>query len=287
MARFLSQTAHRWASKINEMRMVSELSFANYASPPRQSPFSDLVVALTSYPTRIQFAWRSVETILGQDGFLGTTVLVLCESDFPRREVPRRLRNQCSRGLKILWVKRDGRSFDKLLPVRHAYPGSAVITVDDDIYFPNTLVSQLVQAAVHHPGSIVSSRGWRVLPSQRDGQVHFGEGWQRSESGDAGPGLHLPGGNGCFYPPDGLDPVVDDLELALKLAPTNDDIWFWIQAVRAGTEFACLGMRPHLRVGPQTKTDSLSRVNDGVREAQFQDVMRYFSVDPEGLIWRG
>lgn len=277
----------------NSVRDYRELALAGrllFTTAPKRRPddgSSSAVVALTSYPERIVHAWRSIETILRQDIHAGTVVLVLAESDFPRREIPLRLQRQTKRGLEILWVRRNGFSFDKLIPVRSLFPESPIITVDDDLYFPSSLVGDLVATSYDFPGAIIGARGWRVAASPDDGKLRFGDGWTRSVSGDAGRGLHLPGGNGCLYPPQSLDPMVDRLDLALELAPTNDDIWFWIHAVRAGTEFVCLGMPPHLPVKPQRRTPALSHVNRVGQDDQFQSVMRYFRVDPMTLIWRG
>ena len=285
MIRKIRAAAHNTVRKGRELAQTARLSCH---LPPTQTPLpseSGTVVAMTSYPARIRHAWRSIETIMRQEEHFGSVVLVLAEADFPRRELPRRIRQQEKRGLEILWTKRNGYSYDKLLPVRRAFEEQSIITVDDDLYFPPSLVKDLVLAADKYPGAIVGSRGWRVRPSPGDGQVHFGIGWERAVQGDHGSGLHLPGGNGCLYPPHSLDPMVDRLDLALELAPSNDDIWFWIQAVRAGTEFVCLGMSPHQAVSPQRRTPALSHVNRTGQDAQFQRVLRYFALDPESLLW--
>lgn len=270
-----------------ELKLVGALTLPPNGDTATQLGSSDLIVSMTSHPARIRHAWRSIETILRQSTQPGLTVLVLAEEEFPRRELPRKLRIQQRRGLEILWVGRNGRSFDKLLPARKFFPNSHIITVDDDLYFPPNLVSSLWSTALMHPGTIIGARGWRVLPTPSDDEVHFGTGWVRAEPGDSGSGLHLPGGNGCLYPPNSLDAEVDNLDLALRLAPTNDDIWFWIHAIRAGSNFVCLGMGPHLQVGPQRGTYALSKVNRVGQEAQFRAVVSHFSLDPKTLCWAG
>lgn len=268
------------------MQLVAELKIPVTRGLDGILPVAEVVVALTSYPARIRHAWRAIETLLRQDVQPLTTVLVLSEDDFPRRAIPRSIELQRRRGLELVWVASNGHSFDKLIPARARYPTSSIVTVDDDLYFPAELIRELVAASVSHPGSIVGARGWRVLPSETDGQIHFGIDWERAQSGDHGLGLHMPGGNGCLYPPGSLDSVVDNLDLALSLAPTNDDIWFWIQAVRAGTKSVCLGLPPHRRITPQTKTVALSQKNRIGQETQFQNVLRHFGVDPKLLEWK-
>lgn len=285
MLRRLRKLAHDSVHDYRELKLVTELLASSLAAQEQGSTEANVIVSLTSYPARIRHAWRSVETILRQENRPDLTILVLSEDDFPRRDLPALLNRQRRRGLEVLWVKRNGRSFDKLIPVRKAFPDFTIITVDDDLYFPPSLVRELLDWSAFHPGSIIGSRGWRVLPSRTDGKVHFGLDWIRAERGDAGVGLHLPGGNGCLYPPGSLDAIVDDLDLALSLTPTNDDIWFWIQAFRAGTEFVCLGMPPHRRVTPQAKTPALSFANREGQQEQFHAILRYFDIEPSALAW--
>ena len=281
-----TRLAHETVKRHRELKLVAALATPKRVAPTREFDSSELVVSLTSHPARILYAWRSIETLLRQVSRQGLTLLVLCEEEFPRRELPRRLKAQQRRGLEILWVSQNGRSFDKLLPARKIFPGSHIITVDDDLYFPGNLVDALWEQGRRSPGAIVGARGWRVQPSRADGKVRFGTDWVRAETGDSGRGLHMPGGNGCLYPPNSLHSDVDNLGLALRLAPTNDDIWFWIQAIRAGSDFVCLGMGPHIQVRRQTKTYALSKVNHAGQEEQFQSVLGHFSIDAQSLCWK-
>lgn len=247
---------------------------------------SGVVIGMTSYPARITSAWKAVETLLRQDVSGIPVILVLAEEEFPNRAIPLRLEAQARRGLQILWTARNGKSFDKLLPIRRAFTGATIITVDDDKYFPKTLVSELLSAHQSHPGHIIGARGWRVVADQQTGQLSFGTGWIRSQPGDAGYGLHVPGGNGCLYPPDSLDPVVDDLDLALELCPTTDDIWFWVAAHLKKTPTYCLGMPPHRPIGSQKDTPALSDVNHQREQDQFHRVLRHFDLPTENLVWK-
>ena len=97
---------HKGVRDCRELALAGRLSCNWPTKRHFYSASSSTVVALTSYPKRIVHAWRSVETILRQDTHVGPVVLVLAEEDFPRREIPVRLRRQTTRGLEILWVKR-------------------------------------------------------------------------------------------------------------------------------------------------------------------------------------
>jgi hypothetical protein len=94
-----------------------------------------MVISLTSFPDRIRHVWLVVETLLRQDRKADSIVLVLAECQFPGRKLPRRLQMQQHRGLEIMWVAEDLRSYKKLIPVREAYPDATIVTVDDDVLY--------------------------------------------------------------------------------------------------------------------------------------------------------
>lgn len=277
--------AHRMVDQLRERRLSLQLALP--CCSKRNGPHAPegVVIGMTSFPARINMAWKAVETLLRQDiqGFL--VVLVLSIEEFPTRKLPLRLVSQTKRGLQILWVERNGKSFDKLLPIRTHYPEATIITVDDDKYFPPDTIRRLLHAHASHPRHIVGTRGWRVIRPEGSLQVRFGIGWERSQPGDEGLGLHLPGGNGCLYPPGSLDPVVDDLGLALSLCPSADDIWFWAAAQVRQTPFLCLGMPAHRPVRAQDQTPALSHINTVEAEEQFQAIIDHFDFAAQDIAW--
>ena len=287
MARKIVPALYKFLDEARELVQVAHL-----LAPTRRRHYpknfaGKVVVSMTSYPARIGHAWRAIETLLRQDISGFQLVLVLSTEEFPGGllGLPRKIRAQVQRGLDILWVDRNGGSFDKLLPIRQCAPDAIIITVDDDKYFPAYLVRSLMEAHSVRPRHIIAARGWRVLPEPSSGLVKFGKGWLRAQPGDEGSGLHAPGGNGCLYPPQALDPIVDDLELALKLCPTTDDIWFWMAARLAHTPFYCLGFDPHRPVKSQANSFALSSINRDGADYQFQAALKHFELDPTSLMW--
>jgi len=236
---------------------------------------------MTSYPARIEAAWISLESMMRQTVKPEKIVLVLCEDEFRNRTLPKNLLALGKRGLDIVWVKRNGRSFDKLLPTMGLFPDTAIVTVDDDKIFPRTLLAQLYDASLRFPSHAIGARGWRMMKNVDTGAVEFGVKWERAFPGETGTHLFMPGGNGCLYPPGSLDEQVKELDLALRLCPTADDIWFWASLQRTQTRSVCLGLPPHKKVGQQDATPALSDVNDN--DPQFQAAIGHFALHVDAL----
>lgn len=236
-----------------------------------------LVVSMTSFPARIDRCWISVETILQQTIRPSLFLLVLAEEEFPNRKIPRILARQVARGLTIQWEKKNGKSYDKLLPALAAYPHLPVVTVDDDKYFPEDLLATLWNAHLENPAAIVGARGWQIRRSE-SGAIRFGDGWQRIRRPTHGKTLHLPGGNGTLYPPGSLAKEVSSLDRALEICPTTDDIWFWAHGLKNGSPTFCLGLAAHRPVKVLRSTPALSDVNSATEQDQFRAVIAHLDL---------
>lgn len=115
-------TAARIKRRVTQVResantAVSRAFLAHGPTVKSTSRSPELVVSFTSFPARIEDAWIAADSLMRQDVPPDAVVLVLSQEEFPDQEVPRSLRLMQRRGLEILWVDRDLRSFKKLLPV--------------------------------------------------------------------------------------------------------------------------------------------------------------------------
>ena len=237
-----------------------------------------VIASLTTYPPRIDKSWQAIETLLRQSVAPERLILVLSLEEFPSLELPKRIRGQMKRGLEVLWVDRNGRSYDKMLPARSKFPRMTVVTFDDDKFFPRNLLRELFEASLQNPGSVVGARGWIIRKLEAEPELRFGDGWTRATQGIKGSHLFTPGGNGCLYPYNSLSHWVDDLDEALRVCPTSDDIWFWGALQKNKSSVVCLGMPPHRPVSRLKRGPSLSSINSTGEDTQFQTVLDYFNI---------
>ncbi len=260
---------------LREALLVFELWLPELQSRARR-PEVPVIASLTSYPPRIRFAWIAIETLLRQSVKPKRLFLVLNEQEFPGRSVPRKIRAQTRRGLEILWTGENGRSYDKLIPVHQEFPRDTIVTFDDDKFFPHQLLHKLYQGSIAHPKAVIGSRGW-VISFAHNG-LHYGSAWVRAHEGAKGRALLTPGGNGCLYPPDSMDQSVDNLQKALEICPTADDIWFWGAIQKAGTSLVCLGLPAHRPIRAMKSTQALSDTNATANDSQFQRVLDFWDI---------
>lgn len=194
-----------------------------------------LVVSLTSYPGRIGTVHQVMESLFAQTVKPDRIILWLAESQFPGREedLPRSLLDYIPLGLEIGWCT-DTCSYKKLLPTLERCPEAAIVTVDDDAIYSGNFLAKLVNGSLNHPGEIICHRVTGMV-IDTDGAFHALGGGLFAHEGACFLNK-LVGNGGVLYPPHCLHRDVLNESLALELAPTNDDQWFWAQAVLAGTK---------------------------------------------------
>ena len=63
------------------------------------------------------------------------------------------------KGLEILWIKENLKSYNKLIPVRIKFPLSKIVTFDDDIVYERWRLKILYEKSLKSPRAII---GYRV-----------------------------------------------------------------------------------------------------------------------------
>jgi len=251
---------------------------------PRKKNSADgvegVIVSLTSFPERIRHVWIPIETIFRQSCPPEKVVLVLAEDEFPEKRLPRSILRQVGRGLEILWTKRNGRSYNKLIPVRQAYPNHTVVTIDDDVVYRPDLLSELLAASSAAPDAVIGHRGRIML--YHEGKLAPYATWPKATEYCVSEHLFLTGVGGVLYPPSDLSgELLLDLDLAERLCPTADDIWFWAVARKTGVRLICLGDDRLDELLLQRWSRRLLSVNstDEGNDQQLLNVIGYFGLN--------
>ena len=245
------------------------------------SYFPQIVVSLTSYPKRIGTVNQVIETLLCQTLEPKMIVLWLADSQFPNREsdLPEQLTSLISSRFQIRWTG-DTRSYKKLIPALKAFPEDIIITVDDDILYQPEMVERLVRGYRKYPECIQCHRCTTFNYPSLDGVTIIPN---ASKVYPIPTYLHkVTGCGGCLYPPHSLHPDALREELFMGLAPTNDDIWFWLMGALNGYKVNVVeGNLPRLHYVPGSQEDALWKQNDQGEKlffVHFRNILRYYPI---------
>ena len=263
----------------NRLAMLGVMVRARQPIPRRSPQNTDVIVSLTSYPRRIGVAWQAIGSLLRQT-FPSRVVLVLSLEEFPDRLLPRRLDRLKMHGLEIMWVARNSRSYKKLLPLRAAEPTAVIVTADDDTYYPRWWLSALMQEHERRPGHVLAHRA-RKISLRQDGRPCPYVQWGPATMATPSKRVFATGCGGILYPPEALPDVTLDEELALRLCPTNDDVWFWAMTLLGNTQRAAVSDTFRNFIGiPRSQAEALFDVNvrEGQNDVQIGRVLDHFGL---------
>lgn len=195
-----------------------------------------IVISLTTFGRRIDDVFLAIESLFQQSHKADKVVLWLLESDFSPADLPAILKKQCKRGLEIEFYKKDLGPYAKFYYSLKKYPGSLVLTVDDDVIYPIDMVDQLYRAYIQQPDIIHCHRAHKILFSDEGNILPYKQ-WSRIARDTQQPSrLVFPTGvGGVLYFPGCFDDEVLNQDAFMKLSPYADDIWLKAMSLKKGT----------------------------------------------------
>lgn len=105
-----------------------------------------IIVSLTSYKGRIAEVGKVIFSILQNTLQPYKIVLNLSTDEFPNKEkeLPEDLLVLTSTSkFEIFWVKENTKQFKKLIPTLERFPNDIVISIDDDVIYPDCFIETL------------------------------------------------------------------------------------------------------------------------------------------------
>jgi len=241
-------------------------------------------------------------------------------------DLPKELISQTNCGLSIHWVKDIG-CFTGLIPALIEFPDDIIFNIDDDIYYDSNILSDLYNGYKNNSLAIHTITSHRIIFDQYDSLMHYDNWMpienfyknclcfsiidylvkikkllknklfsiysftklQNNEDDISNASFHnfIISTLGTLYPPHCLHEDSKNVELAFKLCPTNDDIWFWINAIRNGTKIQLAKYRSN-RFNYIGETQSTALFNTNLvkkiinnkeitpNDLQMENVLKYF-----------
>lgn len=239
----------------------------------------NVVVSLTTFPARIGHVGATLESIFRQSTAPAHIMLVLSSDEFSNQRLPPEVEAFRERGLRVVFQPGNTRSYKKLVPALHEFPDKVIVTGDDDVIYPRTWLEELLVEHKKRPHHVLGHRGTLIISDSGRAEPYLK--WPRALRDSPSPRVFLTGMGGILYPPGSLANQVTDMDLAMTLCPTADDIWFKAMQLLAGTPTAKIsdssGDFPAL---PSGLISALNQTNVGQlqNDTQFAAVMDHFGL---------
>ncbi|RSK70255.1 hypothetical protein EJE24_00305 [Enterobacter huaxiensis] len=184
-------------------------------------------VSLTSYGARVNFVFLTIESILQQKTKPTTVLLWLYKEDKPNLWAGFFLNRQVRRGLRIIYLEDDYRSYKKLSYVlNYKIESQYYVTADDDVFYPINWLSGFNTELSNNPHAVYCYRGRTIQFANNDEIVPYNN-WKLASKKDIeGRNLLPTGVSGVCYPMKSLDDRISDFDAVSDLCPYADDVWY-------------------------------------------------------------
>lgn len=197
----------------------------------------EIIVSLTTFPERISTVWITIATMMNQTYKPKKIILWLAKDQFPdEKGIPYNLLRLKKRGLEICFCD-DLKPHKKYYYTMQKYPHEYVVTVDDDVLYPENHLEQLWQTHLKYPKAVCCQYAHKIV-YDHEGKIAVYSNWQGGYEKGIEPSMqYMPVGcGGVLYPPDCLDKEIFNKNSIMDLCPQMDDLWLKSMEVLQGTK---------------------------------------------------
>jgi len=196
-----------------------------------------LIVSLTSFPARIEFVWMTIHSLMNQTLKPKKIILWLSQEQYQTEEsIPQSLRALKKRGLEIRFCE-DIKPHKKYYHTMQEYPDDIVVTVDDDIFYPENHLEMLWKKHLEYPDAVCCWFAHKIKFDEQGNIKKYKE-WESGVSGCTVPTIQIMavGCGGVLYPPHKLSERLFSIKDITELCPVTDDIWLKAMEVVNGVK---------------------------------------------------
>lgn len=272
-------------------KLLIDIGFWKVRNILRPSSKPSTVVSVTSYGRRVRSVlYYTLISILRQTLTPDKIIVWLQEDQWTYDSLPKRLKDLSKFGIEFKFCS-DLRSYKKLLPSLQLYPNSLIVTFDDDVIYEKEILADLISEHRRNPSAIVC--GHARYPQQMQERFTEYNSWPGPPIVYEKAKFIMPvGAGGVLYPPNSLHEEVLNYDIAQKLCPIADDLWFWIMAKRNNTSHIVIRQDKSIGDGfddlyqVMHKGSALTHSNSkkNLNDIQLDNLMTFFGLTPKELI---
>lgn len=252
-----------------------------------------MVVSFTSFPKRIGYTVNVIDNVARQTRKADKVLLYLAPEQFPGKEkdLPQALLEQVEKNLvELRWV-RDIRSHKKYHFVMQEFPDCSVVTLDDDLQYPDDMLENLFHCYLCHPDNISAMRAHLTVTDVANQEILGYNRWVKEYRGATyipSPQLFVTSGAGTLFPPKVLHPLALDLEKAWSLCPHADDVWLNLTALLNGRCVVLAVDDFTMKNMPGSQEEALQTINvdENQNDVQYDRIRRFLEKEyGHDVIW--
>lgn len=249
---------------------------AKSSRPEAKFHCKNLIVSLTTFPTRINDVWMTIECLLRQTYMPEKIILWLSKEQFSsKKDLPESLLKLENDVFEMRFVNGDIRSHKKYVYAFNEFPTKLIVTIDDDIIYSPNLIENLVKANRQYPNDVLCCYA-RIIKWNKSKCLEPYNNWPVTSNIDCTE-LFFGSGGGTLFQPSKLYKDVLNVELSKELTPLADDIWLNAMCRLSKLKIRLITRSLYLFMD-KNEGESLSKQNVGkqMNDIQLQNIVDYY-----------
>ena len=248
-----------------------------------------ITISFTTFPARIKSAIYVADTMLRQTIKPDRVIMVLASDELESKdELPKDFIQLEKRGLSIVFAE-NLKPHNKYQYAMRNYSESIIITVDDDILYPDDLVETLYNSYKKHPNAVSAMRAHRL--TFKDKKLLSYNDWEFESIYTDIPVFDLlaTGVGGVLYPPMCLiakKDILFDTSTIKKTCLFVDDIWLKTIELLCDIPVILASQKPpNLLLVPSSQKISLQKknVDENNNDKAIRDIMQHFGFSDDDI----
>ena len=235
-----------------------------------------IIVSLTSYPARYESLHLVVESMLKQKLKANKVILYLYEGE--ANNLPESLLKLQSKQFQIEKVKENIRPHKKYYYAFRDYPNDLIITVDDDVIYPDDLVWSLYRKHLRFRNAVICCRCRKASFAENGALLPYNSWPLYLHEGEPEMSLLATGIGGVLYSPKLLDKRVLDLDELKELALNQDDLWLKAMEALKGTKTVVAAVDWKKARELSYESGLFSTNEFGINDECFKKLLNYYSI---------
>lgn len=235
-------------------KLGTELLFPQYYRKHKRlvsDTAENTIISLTSFPKRLQTLWLVIESLKHQDVLPEKIILYLSEDEVgDKKNIPQSLLNEEDSIFEIKIRPGKLRAHGKYHFAMNDFPEKNIVTVDDDIIYPPTMLKTLILGHNKFRECVITNCTAQILIDSDNTVKTYNE-WKHlffdedyTEDYCEYDNMIPMGVCGVLYPPNVLYKDTLNFELAKQLSFLADDLWLYSQIKLFGSKVIKTNFNP-------------------------------------------
>lgn len=207
-----------------------------------------IIISMTTIPQRIERLKTNIQSILNQSQKFDKLIINIDDNLSKNDYEFYKYLKTIDKRIIINKCEHKWRSCNKLLPTLKKYPNDIIITVDDDVYYPEHCFKYLIEQYNKTPDCIIAHEINPLLINKDFNYIDFINEYDiKLMQKEWGKYLS----NCCLFPPHVFDNTdLYDYDKMMKCTNgTHDELWFWVNSTLNGV--MCVGLNYVFSFAPE------------------------------------